>query len=108
MSLRSPTEHEEPAFDRGRERLSPSPPSEPCVRFSRTRLSSRWLPHRDWLVDTRIQRVNNRCAAKRHYLCPPLPPFPPPPTCAQAPQKFSPKAPPALEFLPFVKPSREQ
>ena len=27
--------------DRGRERLSPSPPSEPCVRFSRTRLSSR-------------------------------------------------------------------
>src|SRR5437867_3069272 len=32
--------------DRGRERLSPSPPSEPCVRFSRTRLSSRWFPHR--------------------------------------------------------------
>jgi hypothetical protein len=27
-------------LDRGRERLSPSPPSEPCVRFSRTRLSS--------------------------------------------------------------------
>ena len=27
--------------DRGRKRLSPSPPSEPCVRFSRTRLSSR-------------------------------------------------------------------
>ena len=27
-------------FDRGRKRLSPSPPSEPCVRFSRTRLSS--------------------------------------------------------------------
>ena len=26
----------------------PSPPSEPCMRFSRTRLSSRWFPHRDW------------------------------------------------------------
>jgi hypothetical protein len=32
---------------RGRKGLSPSPPSEPCRRFSRTRLSSRWLPHRD-------------------------------------------------------------
>ena len=31
----------EPESDRGRKRLSPSPPSEPCVRFSRTRLSSR-------------------------------------------------------------------
>ena len=38
--------------DRGRERLSPSPPSEPCVQFSRTRLSSRWFPHRDWYADT--------------------------------------------------------
>jgi hypothetical protein len=27
--------------DRGRKGLSPSPPSEPCRRFSRTRLSSR-------------------------------------------------------------------
>ena len=26
-----------------------SPPSEPCVRFSRTRLSSWSSPHRDWL-----------------------------------------------------------
>ena len=32
---------------RGRKGLSPSPPSEPCRRFSRTRLSSRWFPHRD-------------------------------------------------------------
>src|SRR5439155_18610777 len=38
-----------------RERLSPSPPSEPCVRFSRTRLSSRWFPHRDWLANTSLQ-----------------------------------------------------
>jgi putative ABC transport system substrate-binding protein len=27
-----------------------SPPSEPCVRFSRTRLSSRWVPHRECLA----------------------------------------------------------
>ena len=38
------------AADRGREGLSPSPPSEPCVRFSRTRLSSWWFQHRDWLA----------------------------------------------------------
>jgi hypothetical protein len=37
---------------RGRKGLSPSPPSEPCWRFSRTRLSSRWFPHRDWLACT--------------------------------------------------------
>jgi len=30
----------------------PSPPSEPCMRFSRTRLSSRWFPHRDWRART--------------------------------------------------------
>ena len=28
-----------------------SPPSEPCVRFSRTRLSSRQFPHRDGLAN---------------------------------------------------------
>ncbi|NOT53909.1 MAG: GAF domain-containing protein, partial [Deltaproteobacteria bacterium] len=38
--------------DRGRERPKPSPPSEPCRRFSRTRLSSRWCPHRDWRAAT--------------------------------------------------------
>jgi hypothetical protein len=30
-----------------------SPPSEPCVRFSRTRLSSRWFPHRECLALSR-------------------------------------------------------
>jgi hypothetical protein len=40
------------AMHRGRKGLSPSPPSEPCWRFSRTRLSSRWFPHRDWLACT--------------------------------------------------------
>ncbi len=34
------------AHDRGREGLSSSPPSEPCGRFSRTRLSSREFPLR--------------------------------------------------------------
>ena len=52
--------------DRGRKRLSPSPPSEPCVRFSRTRLSSRWFPHRDWLASPQIAiLVNNPCTAKK-------------------------------------------
>ena len=32
--------------DRGRDGLSPTPPSEPCGRFSRTRLSSRRFLHR--------------------------------------------------------------
>ena len=36
--------------DRGRERLSSSPPSELCMRFSRTQLSSRQFPYRDWLA----------------------------------------------------------
>ena len=34
--------------DRGRKRRSPSPPSEPAVRFSRDGLSSQLFPHRDW------------------------------------------------------------
>ena len=41
------------ATDRGREELAPSPPSEPCGRFSRARLSSRWFPHRDWPARTK-------------------------------------------------------
>ena len=59
-----------PAGDRGRKRLSPSPPSEPCVRFSRTRLSSRWFPHRDWLADTLKQRVTNHmCREEALAIC---------------------------------------
>src|SRR5262245_44897152 len=51
--------------DRGRKGLSPSPPSEPCVRFSRTRLSSRWFPHRDWLASFQaVCMVNSPWAAK--------------------------------------------
>src|SRR5438105_7900548 len=61
-----------PKVDRGRERLSPSPPSEPCVRFSRTRLSGRWFPHRDWLANPWIAlMVNNPCAAKEISYLPP-------------------------------------
>ena len=36
------------SVDRGRKRRSPSPPSEPAVRFSRDGLSSQLFPHRDW------------------------------------------------------------
>src|SRR5207302_5324900 len=64
--------------DRGRKRLSPSPPSEPCVRFSRTRLSSRWFPHRDWLANTWASViVKSPMSAKKalgHHW-PPLTPF---------------------------------
>jgi len=31
--------------------------SEPCVRFSRTRFSSQWFPHRDWLADSRALAI---------------------------------------------------
>src|SRR5215470_9314219 len=63
--LHSPRENENAVFDRGRKRLSPSPPSEPCVRFSRTRLSSRWFPHRDWLASFQAAyMVNSPWAAK--------------------------------------------
>jgi len=56
--------------DRGRKRLSPSPPSEPCVRFSRTRLSSRWFPHRGWLARQQITiMVNNPYPAKKTLVC---------------------------------------
>ena len=52
-------------FDRGREGLTPSPPSEPHVRFSRIRLSSRWFPHRDWLADCQaLVMVKSPAAAK--------------------------------------------
>ena len=39
-----------PSFDRGREGLLPSPPSEPDLRFSRIRLSGWWFPHRGRLA----------------------------------------------------------
>ncbi|MDA3919158.1 MAG: efflux RND transporter permease subunit [Salinisphaera sp.] len=41
---------EDGSMNRGRERLWPSPPSEPCVRFSRTRLSGWSFPHRECLA----------------------------------------------------------
>jgi len=49
----------------GVEKAKASPPSEPCVRFSRTRLSSQWFPHRDWLACNRAcVMVNNPNSAK--------------------------------------------
>jgi hypothetical protein len=54
--------------DRGREGLFPSPPSEPCVRFSRTRLSSRWFQHRDWLARPWASvMVKSPCSAKKAF-----------------------------------------
>ena len=41
-----------PTIDRGREGYHPSPPSEPYVRFSRIRLSSRRFPHRECLASS--------------------------------------------------------
>ena len=54
------------AIDRGRERLSPSPPSEPAVRFSRDGLSSQLFPHRDWRANVWASDIVNspRLAAK--------------------------------------------
>ena len=58
-----------PRLDRGRKRLSPSPPSEPCVRFSRTRLSSRWFPHRDWLANVWASlMVKSPISAKKAFV----------------------------------------
>lgn len=37
--------------DKGRERRSPSPPSEPAVQFSRDGLSIQLFPHRDWRTE---------------------------------------------------------
>jgi hypothetical protein len=46
-----------------------SPPSEPCVRFSRTRLSSRLFPHRDRLARAwAVVMVNSPCAAKKAFV----------------------------------------
>ncbi len=45
-----------------------SPPSEPCVQFSRTRLSSQWFPHRDWLACIRAcVMVNSPNCAKYSF-----------------------------------------
>ncbi len=56
--------------DRGREGLTPSPPSEPHVRFSRIRLSSRWFPHRDWLADCQALVMVKSPAAAKNLLGP--------------------------------------
>lgn len=53
---------------RGREELAPSPPSEPCERFSRTRLSGRWFPHRDWHATAWAScKVKSPCSAKKAF-----------------------------------------
>jgi hypothetical protein len=47
---------------------APSPPSEPCMRFSRTRLSSWWFPHRDWRARTKAAyMVKSPRSAKKAF-----------------------------------------
>ena len=56
------------SLDRGRERLSPSPPSEPGVQFSRDGLSSQLFPHRDWHADLwAFDIVNSPRLAKKAF-----------------------------------------
>jgi hypothetical protein len=58
-----------------------SPPSEPCWRFSRTRLSSCWFPHRGCLARYRtVDCVNSKKLRERGY-SPPLTPLPAPTPC---------------------------
>ena len=55
-------------LNRGRERLSPSPPSEPGVRFSRDGLSSQLFPHRDWRANLWTSDiVNSPRSAKKAF-----------------------------------------
>ena len=65
--------------DRGRKRLSPSPPSEPGVRVSRDGLSSRLFPHRDWRADRWASDiVNSPRLAKKAFGHLPFASFNPP------------------------------
>jgi hypothetical protein len=67
LSKRQNDWRDSPPYDRGREGAT-SPPSEPCERFSRTRLSSRWFPHRECLARAwAVCRVNSRCSAKKAF-----------------------------------------
>ena len=65
--------------DRGREGSDhPSPPSEPCMRFSCTRFSDRWFPHRDLHANMWASRlVKSPRSPKRHLAtaCERLSPF---------------------------------
>ena len=52
----------------GRAGCPAPPPSEPCMRISRTRLSSRWFQHRDWLACAWAPvKVKSPCSAKKAF-----------------------------------------
>src|SRR5580698_7879154 len=63
------------------------PPSEPCVRFSRTRLSSRWFPHRGCLAPIRAVLCVNSPNLAKAALGPPLTPLPSADTMRSVPER---------------------
>src|SRR5277367_7155087 len=65
-----------------------SPPSEPCWRFSRTRLSSCWFPHRECLARYRtVDCVNSKKLCERGY-SPPLTQLPAPTPCVPSVERL--------------------
>jgi hypothetical protein len=64
-----------------------SPPSEPCVRFSRTRLSSRWFPHRECLAAVRAVLCVNSPDLAKTAAWPPLTPLPSADTMQSVPER---------------------
>ena len=65
-----------------------SPPSEPCWRFSRTRLSSRWFPHRGCLARYQtVDCVNSKKLREGGY-SPPLTPLPAPTPCVSSAKRL--------------------
>ena len=65
-----------------------SPPSEPCWRFSRTRLSSRWFPHRGSLARYQtVDCVNSKKLREGGY-SPPLTPLPAPTPCVSSAKRL--------------------
>ena len=65
-----------------------SPPSAPCWRFSRTRLSSRWFPHRGCLARYQtVDCVNSKKLREGGY-SPPLTPLPAPTPCVSSAKRL--------------------
>ena len=65
-----------------------SPPSEPCWRFSRTRLSSCWFPHRGCLARYRTVDCANSNELRERGYSPPLTPLPAPTPCVPSVERL--------------------